>query len=128
VEEFIVQPGANARQVLRVVDHTGLLRGRPEHVVNGAHADGYAQHVTQEFDNAEIRAAAHQRQRDDHLTQPSLGDRYLEQGFIVRGDGDESVIQRETRLVRLLVNKFGYCLNRVHFGRHGFAGRAPYLG
>ena len=26
--------------------------------------------------------------------------------FIVRGGGDESVIQRETRLVRLLVNKF----------------------
>jgi hypothetical protein len=61
---------------------------------------------THEFDNAEIRAAAHQRQRDDHLTQPSLGDRYLEQDFILRSGADESVIQRETSLVSLLVNKF----------------------
>jgi hypothetical protein len=44
--------------------------------------------------------------RDDHLAQPSLGDLYLEQHLIVRGSGDESIIQRETRLVRLLVNEF----------------------
>jgi hypothetical protein len=79
----VVQPRANARQILAAVDHPGLLRGRPEHVVNGAYADGYAQQVAHEFNNAEIRAAAHQRQRDDHLTQPSLGDRYLEQDMIV---------------------------------------------
>jgi hypothetical protein len=36
VEELIVQPGSNARQVLRAVDHAGLLSGRVEHVVNGA--------------------------------------------------------------------------------------------
>ena len=46
-----------------------------EHDVNGADADGYAQQVTHELDNAEIRTPAHQRQRDDHLAQPSLGDR-----------------------------------------------------
>jgi hypothetical protein len=32
VEKFIVQPGANTRQILRAVDHDGLLRGRGEHV------------------------------------------------------------------------------------------------
>jgi hypothetical protein len=78
VEKLIVQPGANARQVLRAVDHAGLLRGRVEHVVDGADADRPAQHVTHEFDNAEIRTAAHQCQCDDHLAQPSLGDLYLE--------------------------------------------------
>jgi hypothetical protein len=73
--------------------------------VNGAHADGCAQHITHEFDNAKIRAAAHQRQRDDHLMQPSPGDLYLEQDFIVRAGGDESVIQRATCLVRLLIDE-----------------------
>ena len=74
--------------------------------MNGARADGCAQHIAHEFDDAEIRTATYQRQRDDHLTQPSLGDRDLEQDFIVRVGGDESVIQRETGLVRLLVDEF----------------------
>jgi hypothetical protein len=106
LEDFIVQPRANTRQVLAAVDPPGLLRGRAEHGMDGARADGCAQHITHEFDNAEIRAAARQRQRDDHLTQPSLGDRYLEQDFIVRAGGDESVIQRATSLVRLLIDEF----------------------
>jgi hypothetical protein len=55
MEKFIVQPRANAREVLRAVDHAGLLRGRKEHVVNSADADRPAQHVTHELENAEIR-------------------------------------------------------------------------
>jgi hypothetical protein len=85
VEKLIVQPGANARQILRAVDHASLLRGCVEHVVNGADADrppslacSVAQQVAHEFDNAELRTAAHQRQCDDHLAHPSLGDLYLE--------------------------------------------------
>ena len=74
--------------------------------MNGADADRPAQHVTHELENAEIRTTAHQRQRDDHLAQPSLGDRYLEQHRIVRGGGDESVIQSATRLVLLRVDEF----------------------
>jgi len=74
--------------------------------VNGADADRPAQHVTHELENAEIRTAAHQRQRDDHLAQPSLGDLYLEQHRVVRGGGDESVIQSATRLVLLRINEF----------------------
>jgi hypothetical protein len=101
VEKFIVQPGANARQILRTFDHAGLLSGRLEHVMNSADADRPAHYVTHEFDNAEIRTAAHQCQCDDHLAQPSLGDRYLEQYRIVRGGGEESVIQSVTRLVHL---------------------------
>ena len=31
VEKFIEQPGANARQILRAVDHAGLLSCRVEH-------------------------------------------------------------------------------------------------
>jgi len=40
--------------------------------VNAAQADGHAQHVAQELDDAAIRAAADQRQPNDHLTQPGL--------------------------------------------------------
>jgi hypothetical protein len=50
-----------------VVDDAGPPRGRLKHVVNGAQTDGYAEPVTQELDDAAIRAAADQRQRDDHL-------------------------------------------------------------
>jgi hypothetical protein len=100
MEKFIVQLGANARQILAGVDHPGLLRGRAEHVVNGAYADGCAQQVAHEFDNAEIRTAAHLRQRDDHLTQPSFGERYLEQDFIVAGGGDESGSSSQRRALR----------------------------
>jgi len=35
--------------------------------VDAAQADGHAQQVVQELDNAAIRAAANQRQRDDRL-------------------------------------------------------------
>ena len=80
-------------------------RGRLKHVVNGADADRPAQHVTHELENAAIRTPAHQRQRDDHLAQPSLGDLYLEQHRIVRGGGDESLIQSATGLVCLLVDE-----------------------
>jgi len=41
-------------------------------MVNGAHADGQAQQVTQELHDATIRAAAGQRQPDDRLAQPCL--------------------------------------------------------
>src|SRR5208337_2882741 len=78
---------------------------RLKHVVNGAQADGYAQQVTQELDDAAIRAAAHQRQRDDHLAQPCFGDCELEKHAIFRRLGREGVIQRDTSLVRLLVDK-----------------------
>ncbi len=105
VAKLIVQPGANARQILAAVDHPGLRRGRAEHGVDGADADGCTQQLAHELDDAETRAAAHQRQRDDHLTQPSLGEQYLEQDCIVRAGGDESVIQGATRLVCLLIDE-----------------------
>ena len=63
------------------------------------------QHSTHELENAEIRTPAHQRQRDDRLAQPSLGDLYLEQHRIVRGGGAENLIQSATGLVCLLVDE-----------------------
>src|SRR4029453_1327980 len=42
-------------------------------------ADGHAQQVAQELHDAAVRAAADQRQPDDHLAQPGLGHRQLEQ-------------------------------------------------
>jgi hypothetical protein len=74
-------------------------------VVNRADADGQAQQIAQELDNAAIRAVADQRQPDDHLAQPSPGDRQLKQHRIVPRGRRESVIQRRTRFVGLLVDE-----------------------
>ncbi len=74
-------------------------------MVNSADTDGQAQQVTQELDDAAIRAAAGQRQPDDHLVQPGLGHRHLEQHFMVGRRRQERVIQRRAGLVRLLVDE-----------------------
>jgi hypothetical protein len=73
--------------------------------MNGPDADGYAQQATQELDDTAIRTAADQRQSDDHLAQPWLGDRQLEQHRILRSSRRESVVQRCARLVRLAINE-----------------------
>jgi len=83
LEDLVMQAHPNAGQVLLPVDDARLQRGRLQHVVNSAQADGQAQQVTHELDDAAIRAAADQRQPDDHLVQPGLGDRHLEQHLIV---------------------------------------------
>jgi len=88
-----------------VVDQARLPRGRLKHVVDAAHADGHAQQVAQELDDAAIRAAANQRQPDDHLAQPGLGHRQLEQHLNVRRGRREGVIQCGAGLVRLLVDE-----------------------
>ena len=106
LKDLIVPAHANAGQVLVLVDDARLVRGRLKQIMNGAHTDGYAQQVAQKLDNATVRAVADQRQRDDHLTQPSLGDWQLEQRFVFRRGGQESVIQCGARLVCLLVNEF----------------------
>ena len=87
------------------VDRARLPRGRLEHVVDAAQADGQAQQVAQELDDAAVRAAADQRQRDDHLAQPGLGHRQLEQHRLVGRRRREGVIQRRAGLVRLLVDE-----------------------
>jgi hypothetical protein len=79
-----------------------------------------ARHVTQELENAEIRAAAHQRQCDDHLAQPSLDDLYLEQHRIVGSAGNDRVIQSTTRLPR---NSRQSTIAALDF--HGFRETAP---
>jgi len=90
---------------LVVVDRACLPRRGLKHVVDAAHADGHAQQITQELDDAAIRAVADQRQRDDHLAQPGLGDRHLEQHLVVRRRRQERVIQRRSSLMRLLVDE-----------------------
>src|SRR4051794_6351945 len=74
-------------------------------MMNGTDADGDAQQVTQELHDAAIRTTADQRQPDDHLAQPCLGDRQFEHHLIVRSGRQESVIQRRARLVSLLVDE-----------------------
>jgi hypothetical protein len=76
-----VQADANAGQVLVLVDRARLPRGRLEHIVDAAQTDGQAQQVAQELNDAAIRAAVDQRQPDDHLVQPGLGHRQLEQNL-----------------------------------------------
>jgi len=100
-----VQAHANAGQVLVVVDGARLERGRLKHAVNAAHADGQAQQVAQDLHDAAIRAAADQRQPDDHLVQPGLRDRHLEQRLVVRPGRREGVVQYRAGLVRLLVDE-----------------------
>jgi len=73
--------------------------------VDAAQADGQAQQVTQELDDAAIRAAADQRQPDDDLAQPGLGHRHLEQHLAVRHGRREGVVQYRAGLVRLLVDE-----------------------
>ncbi len=73
--------------------------------MNSADTDGQAQQVAQELDDAAVRAAADQRQPDDHLAQPGLGDRQLEQHLIVRRGRRERVVQYRAGLVRLLVDE-----------------------
>jgi hypothetical protein len=69
--------------------------------VNAADADGYAQQVAHELDDAAIRAAADQHQRDDELAQPGLGHRQLEQRLLaVRRGGREGLVERLASLVR----------------------------
>ena len=87
------------------VDDASLLRGRLKHVVNRADTDGHTQQIAQDLDNAAIRAVADQRQPDDHLAQPGPGDRQLEQHCIVPYGRCESVIQRRTRLMGLLIDE-----------------------
>ena len=84
LKDLIVQAHTNAGQVLVMVDDTRLPRGQLEHMMNGADADGHAQQITQELHDAAIRAAADQRQRDDHLAQPCLADGQLEQHVVFR--------------------------------------------
>ena len=79
------------------VDHARLPRGRLEHVVDVAQADGHAQQVAQELDDAAVRTAADQRQPDDHLAQPGLGDRQLEQHLLVRASADEKASSSAAR-------------------------------
>ena len=62
LEDLIMQAHTDAGQVLVVVDDLGLLRGRLQHVMNGADADGHAQQVTQDLHDPAIGAAADQRQ------------------------------------------------------------------
>jgi len=105
LEDLVVQAHTNARQVLVVVDRARLPRGRLEHVVDAAQADRQAQQVAQELDDAAIRAAADQRQPDDHLAQPSLGHRHLEQHLVVRRGRREGVVQCGASLVRLPIDE-----------------------
>jgi hypothetical protein len=105
LEEFVVQADPNSGQILLPVDDSRFLRSRLQYVVDAAHTDRDAQQVAQEFNDAATRAAANQRQRDDHLAHPGLGDRQLEQNFIVRRRQPESVVQRDAGLVRLLVDE-----------------------
>jgi len=105
LEDLVVQTHANAGQVLALVDRARLPRGRLEHAVDAADADRQAQHAAQELDDAAIRAAADQRQPDDHLAQPGLGHRHLEQHLIVGHRRQERVIQRRANLVRLPVDE-----------------------
>jgi hypothetical protein len=58
LEDFVVQTHANARQVFAFIDNVHLSRRRLKLIVNGAQTDGYAQQVTQELDDAAIRAVA----------------------------------------------------------------------
>jgi len=88
-----------------VVDRARLPRGRLEHVVDAAQADGHTQQVAQELDDAAIRAAAGQRQPNNHLVQPCLGDRQLEQHLMVGRGRREGVVQYRAGLVRLLVDE-----------------------
>jgi hypothetical protein len=74
LEQFIVQAHANGGQVLLAVDDSRFLRSRPQDVVDAAHTHRDAQQVTQEFHDAATRTAANQRQPDDHLAKPALGD------------------------------------------------------
>jgi len=100
LEDLVVQADANVGQVLVAVDRAGLPRGRLKHIVDAAQADRHAQQVTQELDDAAIRAAADQRQPDDRLAQPCLVDRHLEQHLIVRHGRREGVVQYRAGLVR----------------------------
>src|SRR3954469_24962808 len=106
VEDLIVQADADAGQVLLTVDDASLLGCRLKHIVDGADADGHTQQVTQELNNAAIRAVADQRQPDDHLAQPGPGDRQLKQHRIVPCGRRESVIQRRLGFVGLLIDEF----------------------
>jgi len=105
LEDLVVQAHANAGQVLALVDRARLPRGRLEHVMDAAQADRHAQQVAQELDDAAIRAAADQRQPDDDLAQPGLGDRQLEQHLAVRRGRREGVVQYRAGLVRLLADE-----------------------
>jgi hypothetical protein len=107
-----------------LVDRARLLRGRLEHAMDVTQADGHAQQVAQELDDAAIRAAADQRQPDDHLAQPGLGHRQLEQHRAVRHGGREGVIERRTGLVRLPIDELaanpvpgGQVANRLRAGQ-----------
>ena len=82
-----------------------MSRRRLKQIVNGADTDGHAQKITRELDDATIRGVADQRQRDYHLTEPCFGDRQLEQRFVFRHGGQESLTQHCARLVRLLVDE-----------------------
>ncbi len=104
LEDLIMQADPNARQVLALVDRARLPRCRLEHVVNAADADGDAQQVTQELDDAAIGTAADQRQGDADLAQPGLAHRQLEQHRAVRRGGREGVIECCASLGRLLVD------------------------
>jgi hypothetical protein len=67
VEDLIVQAHTNAGQVLVALEDAGFLRDELKHLVDGTDTDRYAQQVTQELNDAAIRAVTNQRQANDHL-------------------------------------------------------------
>jgi hypothetical protein len=100
-----VQAHPNGGQILLAIDDICFPRRRLKRLMDGAHTHRDTQQVTDEFDDAATRAAAYQRQPDDHLAQPAPGDRQFEQHLVVRRRGPESIVQCDAGLVRLLVNE-----------------------
>jgi len=120
LEELIVQAHANATKILFAIDQARLCCGPVLQVVNGTHTARHAEQVAHELHHAAIRAPASQRQRECRLAQPRLGNRQMEQHFVIRRRRGEDVIQREVGFVRLAVDELaahvemiGQCADRV---------------
>jgi hypothetical protein len=103
LEDFIVPAHTNARQVFAFIDDACLSRRRLKHVVNGAQADRYANRsrrnsMTPRYELRHIRGSATITWRSHALVTVNWKSTPARLGR-------EGVIQRDTSLVRLLVDK-----------------------
>ncbi len=96
---------ADGGQVVRVVDRAGPGDGGLDDVMDGAQGGLGVEEVTQQRDDAAVRAVTGQDQGEDQLTEPGRGDRQVEEDLLGRWRRVEGVVQGELGGVGLSVEE-----------------------
>ncbi len=105
LEDLVMGSDADGGQVVRVVDRAGPGDGGLDDVMDGAQGGLGVEEVTQQRDDAAVRAVTGQDQGEDQLTEPGRGDRQVEEDLLGRWRRVEGVVQGELGGVGLSVEE-----------------------